>query len=241
MDSDHGHSHGPEDFGWAFAIGTALNVALVLAQIIYGITAHSIALLADAGHNSSDVLGLILAWGAIVLSKTLPTKRYTYGLRSASILAALLNAIILLIATGAIIWEAIRRLTSNQEEVAGLTVIVVAGLAVLLNGISAWLLKGGHKDLNVRGAYLHMLADAGVSAGVVVAGLVIVLTGWNWVDPVVSISISGVIIWGTWGLLADAITLSLDAVPLVLNRQKFAGIWRACWVLPLSMTSTFGP
>src|SRR5215813_7595619 len=209
----HAHVHAPKDFGAAFAIATALNVGLVAIQVVYGIAAHSVALLADAGHNSGDALGLMIAWGAHVLARLNPTLRYTYGFRSASILAALLNGVILLVATGAIAWEALRRLF-EPGEVAGMTVMLVAAVGIVINALSAWLLMAGQKsDLNIRGAFLHLVADAAVSLGVVVAGGVILLTGWNWLDPAVSIAISLVIVWGTWRLLREAVNQSLSAVP----------------------------
>jgi len=212
-DHSHAHGHAPASFGTAFAIGTLLNVALVAVQVVYGILAHSTALLADAAHNSGDALGLLLAWGAHVLASSYPTERYTYGFRSTSILAALLNSVILLIATGAIAWEAIQRLLEPQA-VAGFTVVVVAGIGILINGLTAWMLTAQrHGDLNVASAYLHMLADAALSGGVVLAGLVIAMTGWQWVDPVASLAISGVIVWGTWGLLRRSVDMSLQAVP----------------------------
>jgi cobalt-zinc-cadmium efflux system protein len=206
------HVHAPASFGSAFAVATILNVALVVAQVIFGLMANSIALLADAGHNFGDVLGLLLAWGAQVAARWHPTERFTYGFRSASILSALLNAVTLLVATGAIAWEAIGRLP-NPGAVGGFTVMVVAGIGLLINGVSAWLLMGGRDDLNVRGAFLHLAADAAVSAGVVVAGAAILLTGWSWLDPVVSLAICAVIVWGTWGLLRESVRLSLGAVP----------------------------
>lgn len=205
-----------------FAVATALNVGLVAIQVFYGIVAHSVALLADAGHNFGDALGLVIAWAAHVVAKLNPTSRYTYGFRSASILAALLNGVILLVATGAIAWEAIQRFF-EPGEVAGLTVMVVAAIGILVNGLSAWLLMVGQKgDLNIRGAFLHMVADAVVSLGVVVAGALILLTGWNWLDPVVSIAISVVIVWGTWGLLREAVDHSLDAVPAEIDPKEVA-------------------
>src|SRR5262245_41710936 len=186
----HGHSHAVRNFGPVFAITTALNLGLVAVQIFYGVIAHSVALLADAGHNFGDALGLVIAWAGYILSKLNPTARYTYGFRSASILAALLNGVILLVATGAIAWEAIGRFF-EPHQVAGMTVMIVAAIAMLINGLSAWLLMAGQKgDLNIRGAFLHMMADAAVSFGVVVAGGLILLTGWNWLDPAVSIAIS---------------------------------------------------
>jgi cobalt-zinc-cadmium efflux system protein len=210
---NHGHSHAPADFGFAFAVTTLLNFALVAVQIIYGLSANSIALLADAGHNFGDALGLLLAWGAHVLARRTPTERYTYGFRSASILSALINAVMLLVATGAIAWEAIRRLF-DPSEVAGVTVMVVAGVGIAVNALSAWLLAAGRKgDLNVRGAFLHLAADAGVSVGVVIAGAVLLFLGWTWIDPVMSLIVSAVIVRGTWSLLRDSFQLSMDAVP----------------------------
>jgi cobalt-zinc-cadmium efflux system protein len=208
-----GHVHAPANFGRAFAIGIVLNTAFVLIEAGYGIFSNSMALIADAGHNLSDVLGLVIAWVAAVLSKRAPSMRFTYGLRGTSILAALFNAVFLLVAVGAIGWEAVLRLF-NPEPVAGKTILAVAAVGILINGVTAWLFASGRKsDLNIRGAYLHMAADAAVSAGVVVAGFVIVLTGWLWVDPVVSLVIVLVIVWGTWGLLRDSVGMSLAAVP----------------------------
>lgn len=213
----HAHSHAPVSFGTAFAIGTLLNVALVAIQVVYGILAHSTALLADAAHNSGDALGLLLAWGAHVLARSYPTERYTYGFRSTSILAALLNSVILLIATGAIAWEAIQRLLEPQA-VEGFTVVVVAGIGILINGLTAWMLTAERRrDLNIASAYLHMVADAALSGGVVLAGIVIAMTGWHWVDPLASLAISGVIVWGTWGLLRSSVDMSLQAVPAGLE------------------------
>jgi cobalt-zinc-cadmium efflux system protein len=208
----HSHVHSRNDFGRAFAIATMLNLVLVLVQVIYGVLANSVALLADAGHNFGDVVGLMLAWGAHRLARRSPTEHFTYGFRSASILAALLNAVILLVATGAIAWEAIQRLV-EPAEVAGLTVMVVAAIGIVINGVSAWLLMSGNKDLNIQGAFMHMVADAGVSLGVVLAGGAILLTGLLWLDPLASLIISAVIVWGTWSLLRDATKMSLAAVP----------------------------
>jgi cobalt-zinc-cadmium efflux system protein len=207
------HMHGPAPFGRAFAIAAFMNAALVVAQIVYGVLAHSVALLADAGHNFGDVLGLLLAWGAHAMSSSVPTKRYTYGLQSASILAALLNSLILLVATGAIAWQAVLRIY-NPSEVAGVTVMAVATIGILVNGASAFLLRAGRKhDLNVRAASLHLLGDAAISLGVVVTGGIIALTCWNWLDPAASLIISALIVWGTWGVLHEATMLSLAAVP----------------------------
>jgi cobalt-zinc-cadmium efflux system protein len=209
-----------------FAMATALNLGLVAIQVFYGIVANSVALLADAGHNFGDALGLVIAWGAYVLAKFNPTARYTYGFRSASILAALLNGVILLVATGAIAWEAIGRFF-EPHQVAGATVMVVAALGIFINGLSAWLLMAGQKgDLNIRSGFLHMVADAAVSLGVVAAGGLILLTGWNWLDPTVSIAISAVIVWGTWGLLREAIDHSLSAVPSDIDPAAVANYLR---------------
>jgi cobalt-zinc-cadmium efflux system protein len=209
----HHHSHAPATFGTAFAIATVLNIALVIIQAAYGVLAHSMALLADAGHNAGDVLALVLAWGSHAISQKHPTERYTYGFRSSSIIAALINATILLVVTGAIAWAALERLFAPQP-VAGGTVMVVAALAILINGAAAAALSRGNTgDLNVYGAFLHLVADAAVSAGVVIAGLIILLTGWLWVDPVASLLISGVIVWSTWGLLRDSAKMSLQGVP----------------------------
>ncbi|HVW91499.1 MAG TPA: cation diffusion facilitator family transporter [Devosia sp.] len=209
----HGHSHAPADFGRAFAIGVALNGLFVLAEIAFGIYGNSVALLADAGHNFGDVLGLGVAWAASVLVRRRPTARFTYGLRGSSILAALFNAVFLLIAIGAISLEAIQRL-GRPEPVAGGTMIVVAAIGIFVNGATAMLFAAGRKgDLNLRGAFLHMASDALVSAGVVVAGLVILLTGWLWLDPLVSLAINAVIVWSTWSLLTGSVKMSLAAVP----------------------------
>lgn len=211
--SHAGHGHAPASFGTAFAIGIGLNLAFVVVEAGYGIASNSMALLADAGHNLSDVLGLAVAWTASVLVTRPPNKKYTYGLRGSSILAALFNAVFLLVAVGAIAWEAIQRL-AHPEPVAGKTVMAVAAVGIIVNGITAWLFASGAKgDINLRGAFLHMAADAAVSAGVVLAGLVILFTGWQWLDPMVSLGIVAVIVWGTWGLLRDSLSMSLAAVP----------------------------
>lgn len=208
-----GHAHAPKDFNRAFAIGVFLNLTLVVAQAIFGVIAHSLALVADAGHNFADVLGLLLAWWAGRLVKSIPTKKHTYGLRGASILAALANAVLLLVTMGAVAWEAIIRL-EHPQQVEGKIVIGIAALGIVVNGVSALLFFSGRKgDLNVRGAFLHLAADAGISVGVVLAGLAIVLTGKLWIDPVVSLVIVATILYGTWGLLKDSINLSLQAVP----------------------------
>lgn len=209
----HSHAHAPQDFGRAFAIGTALNLGFVAVEAIFGILANSTALLADAGHNLSDVIGLLVAWGAAILAKRPPTDRFTYGLRGTSILAALGNALLLMLACGAIAWEALWRF-AHPKPVASLTVMAVAAVGILVNGFTAWLfMKGRETDLNIRGAYLHMVADAGVSLGVVIAGAAIMFTGWLWVDPLTSLAIVAVILWSTWGLLRDSVNLALAAVP----------------------------
>ncbi len=208
--AQHGHGHG---HGRAFLIGILLNVAFVALEYGFGLMAHSLALLADATHNLGDVLSLILAWGASVLARRRPTERYTYGLRGASILAALANAVLLLLVTGGLAWEALQRFAA-PEAVTGGVVIAVAACGVVINGITAWLFMAGSRhDLNIRGAYLHMLADAAVSLGVVVAGAIVMTTGWLWLDPAVTLLLVAVIAWGTWGLLRDAVKLALQAVP----------------------------
>jgi len=208
-----GHVHAPANFGRAFAIGISLNIAFVVVEFIYGLLGNSLALMADAGHNLSDVLGLAVAWIASVLMRRPPTPQYTYGLRGSSILAALFNAVFLLMAVGAIAWEALLRLF-HPEPVASVTVMVVAGIGVVINGVTAWLFASGRRDdLNIRGAFLHMAADAAVSAGVVLAGIIIQLTAWLWIDPVTSLVIVAVIVWSTWGLLCDSLAMSVSAVP----------------------------
>ena len=227
---DHGHQHGhthaghshagghhhhaaPTDAGKAFFIAIALNSVFVVVEFGYGFIANSTALMADAGHNLSDVLGLGLAWAATWLGRRSPSERFTYGLRSSSILAALANAMLLFVACGAIGWEAFQRIT-QPPAVSGMTVIAVAAAGIVVNGLSAWLFfKGSKGDLNIRGAYLHMAADAAVSLGVVVAGVVMLVTGWYWLDPVISLVIVTVILVGTWGLLRESTHLALDAVP----------------------------
>jgi cobalt-zinc-cadmium efflux system protein len=216
----HGHVHAPASFGKAFAVGIALNAGFVVLEVVYGVLSNSVALLADAGHNMSDVLGLSVAWAAAVLSKRAPTQRFTYGLGGTSILAALFNAFFLLVIIGGLSWEAIGRFWDPQP-VAGKTVMIVAAVGILINGVCAWLFASGRKgDLNIRGAFTHMAADALVSVGVVAAGLVILLTGWLWLDPAVSLVINAIIIWGTWGLLHDSVAMSLNAVPAGLQSRE---------------------
>ncbi|HET7192840.1 MAG TPA: cation diffusion facilitator family transporter [Pseudolabrys sp.] len=209
----HSHNHAPSHYGRTFAIAILLNLTLVIAQVVYGIAANSLALLADAGHNFGDVMGLLMAWGAFAVADWRPSSRFTYRMRSASILSAFANAVILLVATGAIAWEAVQRFR-QPEDVATSTVMAVAAGAVVINGVSAWLLmRKSEADLNVRGAFLHMLADAGVSFAVILAAAGIWLTGWKWLDPAVGLLISAVILFGTWSLLRDSLRLSLDAAP----------------------------
>ncbi len=224
----HGHSHAPRDFGTAFAIGIVLNTGFVITEAAFGLISNSMALVADAGHNLSDVLGLLVAWAAATLAKRQPSPRYTYGLRGSSILAALFNAVFLLVAVGAIGWEALMRLR-QPEPVAELTVIVVAAIGIVINGATAWLFAAGRKDdLNIRGAYLHMAADAAVSLGVVLAGFGIMLTGWSWIDPVTSLLIAVVIIAGTWGLLRDSVAMSLGAVPRQIDPSAVRAMLSSC-------------
>ncbi|MDB5965885.1 MAG: cation diffusion facilitator family transporter [Polaromonas sp.] len=209
----HAHVHAPKDFGRAFLVGVILNTGFVLAEAVYGIAANSLALLADAGHNLSDVLGLLLAWGASALVKRAPSQQFTYGLRSTSILAALVNAVLLLVVTGGIAWEAISRFR-QPAAIEGMTVIVVAAIGVAINLGTALMFMSGRKgDLNIRGAFLHMAGDAAISLGVVIAGVVILNTGWQWLDPVVSLAIAALVIAGTWSLLRDSVHLALHAVP----------------------------
>jgi len=218
---DHsGHSHAPASFGKAFAIGSALNIGFVIAEVWYGLAAHSVALLADAGHNLADVSGLLLAWGASHMATRQPTFTRTYGWGRSTILASLINAVVLLIGCGAIALEAMHRF-NNPQPVAGGTVMWVAALGILINGVTAMLFMRGRKgDLNIKGAYLHMAADAAVSAGVVVAALAIQFTGWLWIDPVTSLVIVVVIIAGTWGLLRDSFSLAMDEVPAGIELHR---------------------
>ncbi|MGC1480036.1 MAG: cation diffusion facilitator family transporter [Chthoniobacterales bacterium] len=211
--SGHSHDHGPKNYNAAFAVGVVLNAAYIAVEVVIGIRIDSVALLADAGHNASDVLSLLLAWGASAMSATKPTARRTYGMRRTSILASLTNAILLLIAIGAIAWEAVGRF-GQEVAVQGATMAVVAGVGIAVNaGTAMMFAKGREKDINIRGAYLHMAADAAVSAGVMFAGMAIAITGLDWIDPVVSLVIVVVIAIGTWGLLRDSVNLAIDAVP----------------------------
>lgn len=220
----HGHAHGPpRNFGTAFAVGTVLNVGIVALQVTYGLIAHSTALLADAGHNLSDVLSLIVAWAAMGLARRRAAPRYTYGLRGSTILAALFNALFLLVVMGGIAWEAIQRF-SEPAPIAGGIVMAVAGAAIVVNGLTAWLFASGSKtDINIRGAFLHMLADALVSVGVVGAGAIVYFTGWLWVDPAVTLVIVVVVVYGTWDLLRESIRMALAAVPSNIELDRVRG------------------
>ncbi len=216
----HSHSSSLKNFNSAFIIGIVLNVIYIIVEVVYGLLINSMALIADAGHNFSDVLGLLLAWGAAYLAKTASTEKRTYGFRKSTILAAFFNAILLMIAVGAITIEAIRKFIT-PESVEGTTMMIVAGIGFIINAITALLfMKGREKDLNIKGAFLHMAADAGISLGVVIAGFVIVSTGWLWVDPAISLVIVLVITIGTWGLLRESFHLSMDAVPKGIDLKE---------------------
>lgn len=246
-DHSHGHVHAPASFGRAFAIGITLNTALVVAEAVYGYIGNSTALLADAGHNLSDVLGLVVAWGASIAARRAPSGRFTYGFRASTILAALANAVFLLVATGAIGWEAILRLR-EPEPIAGVTVMVVAGIGILINGFTALLFARGRKDdINIEGAYLHMAADAAVSLGVVVSAALIIWTGWLWLDPLTSLVICVTILWGTTSLLRGSIDMSMAAAPrgtdlaairLFLLKRPGVSAIHDLHVWPISTTET---
>jgi cobalt-zinc-cadmium efflux system protein len=243
----HGHSHAPADFGFAFGIGITLNILFVIVGVAFGIVGHSMALIADAGHNLSDVLGLVMAWVASVLVKRAPSQRFTYGLRGTSILAALFNAVFLLVATGAIALGAIQRFF-EPEPVAGKLVMIVAAIGIVINAGTAMLfLRGRHDDLNIKGAFLHMAGDAAISFGVVLAGLIILMTGWHWVDPLVSIGIALVIVAGTWSLLRDSLSMTLQGVPPGIDIAAVRAFLEKCpgvcaihdlHVWPMSTTET---
>jgi len=219
----HAHAHAPANFDRAFAIGIGLNAAFVAIEAFYGWKVNSLALLADAGHNLSDVAGLVLAWAGAAAGRLRPDARHTYGFKRASILAAFANALLLLVAMGSLAWEAIDRLQSPQPT-QGLTIIVVAAIGIVVNGATALLFLRGGSDINLRGAFLHMAADALVSAGVVVAGLLTLSFGWGWTDPVASLLIAVVIVVGTWGLFRQSLHLMVDGVPSHLNLVEV----RAC-------------
>jgi cobalt-zinc-cadmium efflux system protein len=243
----HGHSHAPASFGRAFAIGIGLNIVFVAVEATYGFLANSMALLADAGHNLSDVLGLLLAWGATWLAKRPPSRRFSYGLRGATILAALANAIILLIAVAFIVYNAVMRLII-PDLVQGETVMIVAGIGIVINGVTAWMFARGRKgDLNIRGAYLHMVADALVSAGVVIAGLLIASTGWLWIDPVTSLIVAALIFLATTDMARESAGMALAGVPRSIDPeaveaqlQGLPGVTRVhdLHIWPMSTTET---
>ena len=215
--SHAGHSHAPSTFGRAFAIGIALNLVFVLAEFVFGVRAHSVALTADAGHNLGDVLGLGLAWTGTILATRAPTPRRTYGLRRFSILAALGNGALLLVAVGAIGLEAIQRLLAPQPVASGIVIVVaLVGIAINL-GTALLFMRGREHDVNIRGAFLHMMGDAAASVGVVIAQFAMRMTGWLWIDPAVGIALVGLITWSTWGLIRESLDLALDAVPVGID------------------------
>jgi cobalt-zinc-cadmium efflux system protein len=225
---DHGHHDHPHaDFGRAFAIGITLNLIFVAVEVVYGLKANSTALLSDAGHNLSDVLGLAIAWGGAKLAARPPTKRYTRGLRSSSILAAMANGLLLMVALGAIALEAIQRI-ADPQPVAGPVMMAVAAIGIVINGVTALLFARGRKgDINIQGAFLHMVGDAAVSAAVVVAGLLILWTGVSLIDPVLSLAIAALIFWQTYGLLSRSVAMSLGAVPEGIDYDAVAAVLAA--------------
>jgi cobalt-zinc-cadmium efflux system protein len=219
----HTHEHAANASGQAFQWAIGLNASFIVLEVVFGLRAHSLALLSDAGHNLIDVLGIGLSWGAAVLSQRQPSVRRTYGLRRSSILAALANAVALLVAVGAIVLAAIQRLM-HPQAVHGTIVMGVAGAGIAVNGVSAWLFASGRRgDLNIRSAFAHLAADAVVSAGVVLVGGAILLTGWPWLDPIVSLAVSVAIVVGTWGLLRDSLNLAMDAVPSGIDPHEVKG------------------
>lgn len=223
---DHGglgHSHAPSSFGRAFLVAIALNTGIVVAEVAGGVLGGSVALVSDAAHNLSDVLGLLAAYAAMRLGRRAPSRRFTYGLGGSSILAALFNAVMLLLVTGALIVEAVQRLLAPEEVATGL-VMATAGAAILVNALSAWLLAPrGTGDLNVRAAAAHLAADAAVAAGVVLGALLIRLTGWRWIDPALSLAINVIIVVATWRLLRESVALSLAGVPRSVEREAVRG------------------
>lgn len=217
MAHDHNHSTNNSK---AFIVGITLNLAFVIGEVVFGLRSHSLSLLSDAGHNFGDVLGLALGLGATILAKSTPSSKRTYGLRSSTILASLLNAVLLLVATGAIAWEAVGRFMS-PEPVVGTTLIWVASIGVLINvGSALFFFKGKDEDLNIKGAFMHLMGDAVVALGVVITGFIIIYTGWFWLDPVISIVIAGAIVFSTWGLLKDSVNLALQGVPKGIDTEK---------------------
>jgi cobalt-zinc-cadmium efflux system protein len=246
-DGPHRHAHAPRNFGPAFAIGVALNLIFVIVEAVYGLLANSIALVADAGHNLGDVLGLAMAWVAMALARRAPSPTLTYGLRRGTILAALMNAVLLLLTVGAIGIEGVRRLF-EPAAVAGATMMAVAAAGIFVNGVTAWLFASGRNDdINLRGAFLHMASDALISLGVVIAGGLILLTGWVWLDPLVSVGVSIIILWGAWRLMRDSLSMALDAVPggirpeevrVFLERQPGVVGVHDLHIWPMSTTET---
>src|SRR5215467_11321004 len=223
----HGHSHGPASYGRAFAIGVTLNLLIVAAELVFGYLANSLSLISDAAHNFTDVIGLLLAWGGAWLAARQPTARYTYGFRRASILAALGNAALLLVATGGILIEAFHRF-QNPEPIATGTVMAVAALGILINGATAVMFMSGRKDdLNIKGAFLHMVGDAGVSLGVVLGAALLSATGWLWLDPAISVVIALAILLSSWGLARDSVNLALDAIPREINHEAVQSYLRS--------------
>ena len=223
MHADHGHAHSvaaaPRQMDRAMGVGVVLNVVFVVVELGFGVASGSLALISDAGHNAGDVLGLLLAWGALVLARRPPSQRFTWGFGRSTIFAAFTNAALLLVACGVILWEAVHRIF-EPSPVQGMTMIVVAAIGVGINTLTAvWLAAGRKDDANVRGAFLHMAADAAVSVGVVIAGIAIGATGWNWIDPAVSVLISLLIAYGTWDLLRESLELAMDAVPRGVDLQ----------------------
>ena len=210
--SHAGHSHTPQNFGRAFGWGIGLNLLYVIVEVVVGLAIGSLGLVADAGHNASDVLSLILAWAAARLSQRPPSERFTYGLKRSPIVASLFNALLLFGAMGIVFWEAIKRL-QNPEPISGAAIIWVTLVGLIVNFGTAYLFVKGRDDLNIRGAFLHMMADGLVTLGVLLAGVLIIFTGANWLDPAISLVIVGVVLWSTWGLFRDSMRLSLDAVP----------------------------
>jgi cobalt-zinc-cadmium efflux system protein len=216
----HGHAHGSDlgagttgSYSTAFVVGAVLNTVFIAVEVTYGILSNSVSLLADAGHNLGDVLGLFVAWGGLLLARRQPTARFTYGLRSSSILAALFNAVALLITVGVIAVESIRRLY-HPEPVTGLTVMIVAAIGMVINGGTALLFsRGRHLDINLRGVFMHMMGDAVISLGVVVAGAGLLFTGWTWLDPAVGLLVAAFLVISTWRLLTQSIAMALQAVP----------------------------
>lgn len=215
----HHHHHAPPDYNRAFAAAVVLNIGFVIVEAVFGVLSNSLALLTDAGHNLSDVIGLLLAWGAAALARKKPSTRRTYGYSRATIIASVFSGLILMGAVGAIGWEAVNRLFTPAEPV-GRTIVIVAGIGVVINTATAlFFISGKDHDLNIRGAFLHMAADAGISLGVVVSGLLIMFYGFNWVDPLISLAIAAAIFFSTWGLLRDSLNLAVDAVPRAVDPE----------------------